>query len=101
MIEKQTAYDLGVNVIEGDKTLSNAKDELIEQLKILIPNVINADGQIDTQALSDLVDAVNTTSNNQGYELTFAEKGLARAKADQDTTKELKYLYLTVWHGVF
>ena len=87
----QEAKDLGLKIIESDKTLGNTKEELIAKIKQLAPNLVNSDNQVDTKALNDLFDIANTTSNNQGYELTFAGKGLARAKADEETTKELKF----------
>lgn len=52
--------------------------------------MINSDNQLNIKALNDLLSLANTTSNNQGYELTFAGKGLAQAKADIATSKELK-----------
>lgn len=90
MINKNDAQAHNINMIDTQTTLTDAKQERIAQIKALLPNVINSDNQIDLKALQDLVGAENTTSNNQGYELTFAGKGLARAKADQETTKELK-----------
>jgi adenine-specific DNA-methyltransferase len=90
MMSKKEAQENKVNIIETDNTLKSAKAERIEKIKELLPNVINSDNQIDLKALNDLVGSENTTSNNQGYELTFAGKGLARAEADRETTKELK-----------
>jgi adenine-specific DNA-methyltransferase len=90
MINQQTVKDNNINIIDSDKTLGNDKAVLIEKLKALLPSVINADNQLDTKALSDVVDMANTTSNNQGYELTFAGKGIARALADSPTKLELK-----------
>jgi adenine-specific DNA-methyltransferase len=90
MISKKEATEHNVNVIETDNTLKSAKQERIAKIKELLPSVINSDNQIDLKALYDLVGIENTTSNNQGYELTFAGKGLARAEADRETTKELK-----------
>lgn len=90
MITIQDAIDNNFNIIDTHETLSNAKNERIAQIKAILPNVINSDDQLDIKALNDLLGAINTTSNNQGYELTFAGKGLAWAKADTPTTKELK-----------
>jgi adenine-specific DNA-methyltransferase len=90
MIPKDIASKHNINIIDTQTTLSDAKQERIEQIKALLPNVINSDNQLDIKALNDLLSLSNTTSNNQGYELTFAGKGLARAKADEKTTKELK-----------
>ncbi len=90
MIKKQTAEQSGIKTIDSSDMLTDEKQALIEKLKRLLPNVINADNQLDVKALSDAVDIKNTTSNNQGYELTFAGKGIARALADQPTDLELK-----------
>lgn len=89
MIDKAEAQRLGVSTIESKNTIENKNTQLIEKLKALLPNVINSDNQLDVKALQDAVDSTQTTSNNQGYELTFAGKGLARAEATRPTTKEL------------
>ena len=91
MITKTQATENNFNIIDTNESLIDAKNARIAQIKALLPNVINSDNQLDTKALNDLLGAINTTSNNQGYELTFAGKGLARAKADEKTTKELKF----------
>lgn len=90
MINQQTAKDHNIKIINSNKTLGDSKMMLIEKLKVLLPSVINSDNQLDTKALADVVDIANTTSNNQGYELTFAGKGIARALADSPTELELK-----------
>ncbi len=90
MIDKQTAKAEGIKIIDSRQTLTTEKQALIAQLKAIIPNVINADNQLDIKALQDIVDSKHTTSNNQGYELTFAGKGIARAMADSPTDMELK-----------
>lgn len=90
MINKQQAQKLGINIIDVDNKLSDDKVAIIDKIKALLPNIINSDNQLDSKALNDLLGVANNTSNNQGYELTFAGKGLARAKADAPTNKELK-----------
>ncbi len=90
MIDKQQAELLGVNVIDTNNQGNDDKVAIINKIKDLLPNIINSDNQLDTKALNDLLGVANSTSNNQGYELTFAGKGLARAKADAPTNKELK-----------
>ncbi len=90
MIDKQTAKAEGIKIIDSRQTLTTEKQALIAQLKAILPNVINADNQLDIKALQDIVDSKHTTSNNQGYELTFAGKGIARAMADSPTDMELK-----------
>ena len=91
MIKKQTAQQHGVKVIDSTEAISDQKSATLAKLKALIPNIVNSDGQVNSQALQDVIDITHTTSNNKGYELTFAGKGIARAKADSDTTKELQY----------
>ena len=90
MISKQQAQKNGIKTIESNQILDEEKNEKLEQLKKLIPNLVNSDNQVDTNALQDFIDLAHTTSNNKGYELTFAGKGIARAKADSETTKELQ-----------
>jgi len=90
MINKEQAIKHGVNIIDTANLQSDSKQELINNVKHLLPNIVNSDNQIDVKALNDLFDITNTTSNNQGYELTFAGKGLARAKAGDSTTLEFK-----------
>ncbi len=90
MIDKKQAEAKGVRIIDSNETLANSTAATIAQLKSLLPKVINSDNQLDARALADVLDIANTTSNNQGYELTFAGKGIARAKADSPTNLELK-----------
>ena len=90
MIKKKYAQEKGIRTIDGSATLTVQKSEKLAQLKKLIPNVVNSDNQVDTKALQDFIDIAQTTSNNKGYELTFAGKGIARAKANSETTKELQ-----------
>ena len=68
----------------------NKNNEKYKALKQLFPEVINADGQLNIEALKDVIDIAQTTANNKGYELTFAGKGLAKAKASSETAYELK-----------
>ena len=90
MIKKEEAKKLGIKVQEQKDTLEQKNAKLIEKLKSLIPNIINSDGTLDIKALKDAIDISHTTSKNQGYELTFAGKGLARWIAGIPTKKELK-----------
>ena len=90
MIDKEKVQQNGLKMIDNSDTLTVQKNEKLAQLKKLIPNVVNSDNQVDTKALQDFIDIAQTTSNNKGYELTFAGKGIARAKADSETTKELQ-----------
>ena len=90
MINKTQARQNKLKIIDSRQVLVADKVDLIMQLKVLLPGVVNADNQLDVRALADVVDVANTTSNNQGYELTFAGKGIARALADVPTELELK-----------
>ena len=90
MINKTQARQSKLKIIDSRQVLVADKVDLIMQLKVLLPGVVNADNQLDVKALADVVDVANTTSNNQGYELTFAGKGIARALADVPTELELK-----------
>ncbi|ABK90358.1 site-specific DNA-methyltransferase [Francisella tularensis subsp. novicida] len=90
MINKSQVEQNNLKILDSSQVLQNDKDQIIAKLKELLPNVINSDNQLNTQALQDVLDIANTTSNNQGYELTFAGKGIAKAKADEPTIKELK-----------
>ena len=79
----------GARVAESGRVASDAATALKENLRELLPALINADGQLDVKALRDLLTPADTTSNNQGYELTFAGKGWARHEATAETKKEL------------
>ena len=82
MIAKQTVKEMGIKIIDNNEVLNENKNALIEHLKALLPGVVNSDGQLDVHALNDAIDLTNTTSNNQGYELTFAGKGIAKAQEE-------------------
>ena len=90
MIKKEQAEKLGINnIIDSSNILKNDKNNFLKKIKKIAPNIVDSDNKINIKSLQDLFDITNTTSNNCGYELTFAGKGLAKAKADQDTKKEL------------
>lgn len=89
MIDKEQAKELHIQTAEGNSP-DAGHSSLIDQIKSLLPNLVNSDGQVDVKALTDAVDSANTTSNNQGYELTFAGKGLARAQTNEPTKMELQ-----------
>ena len=91
MIDKNQARQKGFQTFESHQAMNQDKDQKLSTLKKLIPELINSDNQLNIQALQDFIDIANTTSNNKGYELSFAGKGIARAKADSETNYELKY----------
>ena len=88
MIDKEKARASGCEVI--DHADDTKKREKLARLKALDPSLVNGDGIVDVNALKDFMGTENTSSNNKGFELTFAGKGLARAIADAPTTKELR-----------
>ena len=90
MIKKQQVLDKGFSVLDSNDLSQQEQDSKIEQLKKLVPGLVNSDNQVNIEALQDFIDISRTTSNNRGYELTFAGKGLARSQADIPTTQELK-----------
>ena len=79
-----------ISYIDRDNLLKEERIDKIKKIKELLPNIINSDNILDIRALKDFLGTESTTSNNQGYELTFAGKGFAKAKVDQKTNKELK-----------
>tara|TARA_R110000851_G_C13099744_1_gene568070 strand:- start:6062 stop:7900 length:1839 start_codon:yes stop_codon:yes gene_type:complete len=88
-ITREEAQANNIAIIDSETINTGQKHALIEQVKQLLPNVVNSDNIVNAQALQDLFDLTNTTSNNQGYELTFAGKGIAKKKADTETNKQL------------
>ena len=91
MINKEDLQQHHIKAIDSAYNISQDKDQKLNTLKKLIPELINSDNQLNIQALQDFIDIAKTTSNNKGYELSFAGKGIARAKADSETNYELKY----------
>ncbi|MFT6908754.1 MAG: adenine-specific DNA-methyltransferase, partial [Oleiphilaceae bacterium] len=88
-ITRDEAQANNINVIDSGSILTDQKKALLEQVKKLLPSVVNSDNVVNSQALQDLFDLTNTTSNNQGYELTFAGKGIAKKKAETESNKQL------------
>ena len=90
MIEQREAEKLGISIAKNGKRLERDREALRDKLRELLPELVSSDGHVNVKALQDVVDVANSTSNDQGYELTFAGKGLARAQADSSTNYELK-----------
>lgn len=90
MIDKVDAFREGVEVVFGGEALVRRREALRDKLRALLPSVVNGDGRVDGKALQDVVDVAATRSNNQGYELTFAGKGIARMQADSPSALELR-----------
>lgn len=74
MIDKQEAQEKGLKTVDCSQSVSEEKNEKLQALKKLIPNLVNSDNQLDVSALQDFIDIADTTSNDRGYELTFAGK---------------------------
>ncbi len=90
MILKDDAKQAGFQTKTSSAMLPDERAQKLEQLKAIVPSLINGDGVVDVKALQDLLDPSNVASNSQGYGLTFAGKGLAKAKADKPTNMEFK-----------
>ena len=100
MIDPQEAELAGFETADADAASKLGTQAKLEQFRAIMPELVNSDGLLDTQvlkselALASIVDvelgAGSYTPENQGYGLNFAGKGLARLKADEPTTKELK-----------
>ena len=90
MIDKTEAKTNGYRIVELSTHIDEERSSRLEALKNLIPAFVNSDGAVNIDAIVDFVGPGNATSNNKGYELTFAGKGLARHLADIKTEKELK-----------
>lgn len=90
MIDKKDAKANGYEMKESNDHINKKKQQKLDQLRTLIPALIDSDDTVNINAIKDFIGTENTTSNNKGYELTFAGKGLAKAMAGIKTTKELK-----------
>lgn len=90
MIDKTEARTSGYRVMESSAQQDEDRTRKIEELKRMIPEFVNSDGAVNIHAIVDFFGPKRATSNNKGYELTFAGKGLARHLADIKTGKELK-----------
>ena len=90
MINKQQAEQAGFVVAESEQQPLTEQQQKIDAIKEILPEAINADGVLNIQALKDLLGVDNVASNNQGYGLNFAGKGIAKRDADTATEYELK-----------
>jgi adenine-specific DNA-methyltransferase len=88
MIDKEDAKNKGFQIIETSNHLKNQKQNLIAELKKLLPELISEDTlNIETlkNLLSTNLESENLTDSKLGYELNFVGKAVARAEADEDT----------------
>ena len=90
MITKKQYKSKGFKIKESGVQVQDERLAKIEQIKSIIPSLVNSDGAVDISALDDMLGNKNLASNNQGYSLNFAGKGLAKIKVDVPTEKELK-----------
>ena len=88
MIDKTEAQTEGYRVART--RMDEERAHKLDALKKLVPAFVNSDEAVNIGAIVDFVGPGNASSNNRGYELTFAGKGLARYLADTETKKELK-----------
>ena len=88
MIDKEDAKNKGFQIIESKNHLKNQKQNLIAELKKLLPELISED-TINLETLKNLLSknlgSENLTESKLGYELNFVGKSIARAEADEDT----------------
>ena len=90
MINQSDLPKHNITSLDSGQRHNDKQKATLQTLKQLIPEIINSDGQLNYEALKDIIDISQTTANNKGYELTFAGKGLAKAKASSATAYELQ-----------
>ena len=90
MINQSDLPKHNITSLDSGQRHNDKQKATLQALKQLIPEIINSDGQLNIEALKDVIDIAQTTANNKGYELTFAGKGLAKAKASSATAYELQ-----------
>ena len=90
MIDRNEAEKAGFKTGDSGAAAAERKQAKLEQLRSLLPGLVNNDGQLDTDTLKEELGIERYAPPNQGYGLDFAGKGLARIKADEPTTKELQ-----------
>ena len=90
MIDKENAKKHSIRIKESGEKHQQKKQELIKQIKKLLPRVIDSDNNLNVKTLEGLVNVSGKTSKTKGYELTFAGKEYADYLADLSTKYELK-----------
>lgn len=85
MIDKDKIKEQNIQMIDTTESIN----PLFEYLKKNFPQVIDSDNQVSLKTIASLL-GVNNSSNIQGYELTFAGKGLANALYSTPISKELR-----------
>lgn len=85
MIDKDKIKEQNISLMDTTESIN----PLFEHLKKNFPQVIDSDNQVSLKTIASLL-GVNNSSNIQGYELTFAGKGLANALYSTPISKELR-----------
>lgn len=85
MIDKDKIKEQNIQIIDTTESIN----PLFEYLKKNFPQVVDSDNQVSLKTIASLL-GVNNSSNIQGYELTFAGKGLANALYSTSISKELR-----------
>ena len=90
MIDKENAKKHSIRIKESGEKHQQKKQELIKQIKKLLPRIIDSDNNLNIKALEGLVNVSGKTSKTKGYDLTFAGKEYADYLADLSTKYEFK-----------
>lgn len=91
MITEQQAREHNLKTMRSDDSVRVRQDETLAQLKALLPNVVNAENQLDLPCLREALGRERVgDEKGLAYELTFAGKDVARKLADVPSTKELQ-----------
>ena len=89
MIDKKKAKKAGCGIRESEESFRESKQVKIEQIKSILPDLINNDGQLNIDTLRNHLGIESLNKGSQGYGLNFAGKGLACIKTDVPTKLEL------------
>lgn len=85
MIDKDKIKEQNIQIIDT----TESTNPFFEHLKKNFPQVIDSDNQVSLKTITTLL-GINQNANMQGYELTFAGKGLANAMYSTSISKELR-----------
>lgn len=85
MIDKDKIKEQNIQIIDTTESIN----PLFEYLKKNFPQVVDSDNQVSLKTIASLL-GMDNSLNTQGYELTFAGKGLANALYSTPISKELR-----------
>lgn len=85
MIDKDKIKEQNIGIIDATESTNS----FFEHLKKNFPQVVDSDNQVSFKTIATLL-GINQNANMQGYELTFAGKGLANAMYSTSISKELR-----------